>query len=124
MTATLTPAIVVHLASAVPALGLGAWLLSRPKGTPPHRAFGKIWVGLMVVVAISSFWVQELKAGGGYSAIHLLSVWTLFSLTMAVVAIRRRKVERHRRWMIGTFVGLLIAGALTVLPGRFMSTLL
>ena len=40
---------------------------------------------------------------------------------MAIYAIRNRKVETHKRAMTGMFVGgLLIAGALTFLPGRFM----
>jgi uncharacterized membrane protein len=40
---------------------------------------------------------------------------------MAIFAIRNRKVDAHRRAMTGMFVGgLLVAGALTFLPGRFM----
>jgi uncharacterized membrane protein len=40
---------------------------------------------------------------------------------MAIFAIRNRKVETHRRAMTGMFLGgLLIAGALTFIPGRFM----
>lgn len=40
---------------------------------------------------------------------------------MAIYAVRRGKVQAHRRAMTGMFVGgLLVAGALTFLPGRLM----
>ena len=58
---------------------------------------------------------------GGFSLIHLLSGWTIISLPMAIYAVRRGKVQAHRRAMTGMFVGgLLVAGALTFLPGRLM----
>ena len=42
-------------------------------------------------------------------------------MPLGLAAVRRRQVRRHARMMTGVFVGgLLIAGALTFLPGRLM----
>jgi len=49
--------IALHLSSALLALLLGAVVLSSPKGTRRHELLGRAWVALMVVVAVSSFWI-------------------------------------------------------------------
>ena len=50
------------------------------KGTALHIVVGRIWVALMTLVAMSSFFIYELKIWGNYSPIHFLSAWTLLSL--------------------------------------------
>lgn len=100
----------LHLAAAVAALALGAVVLARRKGTPAHKALGRAWVALMAAVALSSFWIFEIRKGAGPSWIHLLSVWTLVSLACALYFIRRGNVRAHRGFMIGTFLGLAGAG--------------
>jgi uncharacterized membrane protein len=110
----------VHIIAAVAAVGIGAALMLRPKGRGMHKALGWSWVAAMGVTAISSLFITGLN-GDAYSLIHLLSGWTLIALPMAVYAIRNRKVEAHRRMMMGMFYGgLLVAAALTFIPGRFM----
>jgi uncharacterized membrane protein len=124
---TLTPllsasfAIQLHAAAAIAAFLVGVWQLSGPKGTGTHRALGYLWVTAMAVVAVSSFWIQDLKQWYGFSWIHLISIYVLATLPLAVMAARRGHVRRHRFHMIGMFVGaLVIAGAFTLLPGRIM----
>ena len=101
-----------HAGLAIFALMVGAAVLSRRKGTPSHKLLGRLWVGAMVAVAISSFWIFEIRRGAGPSWIHLLSVWTLISLAAAVWFIRRGNVRAHQGFMVGTFAGLAIAGLL------------
>src|SRR5438132_7793310 len=94
------PAVIqVHAFAALGAFGLGAVQLAAPKGTIPHRLFGWIWVGLMLTVAISSFFIHEIRLWGEWSPIHLLSIFTLAMLPLAVFAARRHAVDRHRRAM-------------------------
>lgn len=113
-------AVKLHIISALAALGVGTIILFRPKGTGFHKTLGWTWVIAMGTTAVSSLFITGLN-GNSYSFIHLLSGWTIIGLPMAVYAIRNRKVETHKRAMTGMFVGgLLIAGALTFLPGRFM----
>jgi uncharacterized membrane protein len=120
-----SPTIQLHLIAALLALTAGIVQLVRTKGTVSHRWLGRFWVTLMLAVAISSFWIQELRHGR-YSWIHLLSLWTLFSVTVGFLAIRRGNVRLHGRFMIGTFVGgLLVAGAFAVFgEGRIIGRLL
>ena len=115
------PAIQLHAFTAMTAFALGVMQLSAPKGTLPHRTIGWIWVTLMAVVALSSFWIHQLRLWGPWSPIHLLSIFTLAVLPWAVWAAHRHAVDRHRRAMTGLFFGaLVIAGLFTLMPGRIM----
>jgi uncharacterized membrane protein len=116
-----SPVIRVHAFAALAAFGLGVVQLAAPKGTLPHRTLGWIWVLLMLVVAGASLFIHEIRLWGPWSPIHLLSLFTLVSLPLAVFAAHRHRVETHRRAMISLFIGaLVIAGAFTLLPGRIM----
>jgi uncharacterized membrane protein len=115
------PAIQIHAFAAMAAFALGIVQLVAPKGTLPHRTLGYIWVTLMVVVAGTSFWIHDLRMWGPWSAIHLLSIFTLAMLPLAVLHARKHRVTQHRNAMIAMFAGaLLIAGLFTFLPGRIM----
>jgi uncharacterized membrane protein len=111
----------LHAFAAVAAFALGIVQFTAPKGTLPHRTVGWVWVGLMAVVAASSFWIHEIRLLGPWSPIHLLSIFTLIVLPIAVWRARRHRVADHRRIMILIFAGaLVIAGLFTFLPGRIM----
>jgi uncharacterized membrane protein len=115
------PAIPLHAFAAMAAFALGVVQLAVPKGTLPHRTVGWVWVALMAAVAISSFWIHELKLLGPWSPIHLLSIFTLVVLPLAVRRARHHDVAGHRRIMIFTFTGaLVVAGLFTFVPGRIM----
>lgn len=115
------PAIQLHAFAALAAFAIGAVQLSAPKGTLPHRSVGWLWATLMVIVAVSSFFIHELRVWGPWSPIHLLSVFTLVALPLAVMHARRHRVDRHRHAMIAIFTGaLVIAGIFTFAPGRIM----
>jgi uncharacterized membrane protein len=115
------PAIQLHAFAAMTAFALGIVQLSAPKGTLPHRTIGWVWVTLMALVSLSSFWIHQLRLWGPWSPIHLISIFTLVTLPLAVWAAHRHAVERHRRAMTTIFFGaLVIAGLFTVVPGRIM----
>ena len=115
------PAIPLHALAAIAAFALGLVQLLAPKGTLPHRTLGWIWVALMAVVAVSSFWIHQIRLVGPWSPIHLLSIFTLVMLPLAVWRAHRHRVTDHRRIMILIFSGaLVIAGLFTLLPGRIM----
>jgi uncharacterized membrane protein len=115
------PAIPLHAFAAMTAFALGLVQFAAPKGTLPHRTIGWIWVLLMASVAISSFWIHTIRLAGPFSPIHLLSIFTLIMLPLAVWRAHKHRVADHRRIMIMTFTGaLVIAGLFTLLPGRIM----
>ena len=115
------PAIVLHALAAMAAFTLGLVQFAAPKGTILHRTIGWIWVGLMLAVSLSSFLIHQIRLWGPWSPIHLLSIFTLISLPLAVWAAHRHRVAAHRGAMTSIFLGaLVIAGAFTLLPGRIM----
>ncbi|SDG57302.1 DUF2306 domain-containing protein [Pelagibacterium luteolum] len=115
------PAIQIHAGSAIFALVLGTIVLLLKKGTRLHKAMGRVWIATMVVVALSSFLITEVRMFGPYSWIHILSLYTLFGVAQGVWFIRRGNVRAHRGQMIGLYVGaLILAGSFTLLPGRRM----
>ena len=114
-------AIQLHAFAAMAAFALGAMQLAGVKGTARHRAVGLVWVGLMAVVAVSSFWIHEIRLWGPWSPIHLLSIYVLVSPPFAVYYAHTHQVSQHRRAMLGMFFGgLVIAGLFTLMPGRIM----
>ncbi len=116
-----SPAIQLHAYAALAALALGAVQLAAIKGTTRHRALGFTWAALMLVVALSSLWIHELRVWGPWSPIHLLSIFVLVMLPLGIWHAHSHAVSRHRSSMIGMYVGaLVIAGLFTLMPGRIM----
>lgn len=112
-----------HMVTALVALALGSANLALAKGTKRHRIVGWTWIALMLCVTISSFWIRELNHGE-FSWIHGLTVWTLISMLIAIVAIRTGRVRVHAGFMVGTMVGALVAGGFALAPGRFIARLI
>lgn len=115
-------AIWVHLATVVPAVPLGAWLLWRQrKGDLAHRIGGRVWALMMVATAIDSFWVRTIT--GGIGPIHLFSLLVLVQVPRAVRFAMTGQTDRHLRLMRGVYFGLIAAGILAMAPGRTLWTL-
>lgn len=116
-----TTAIQIHVVAAISALALGSIQLCSTKGTRWHRGLGLVWVAAMFVVAVSSFFIHQIRLVGPWSPIHLLSLLTLFGLWGALVTLWKRRYRQHGRIMVSLFVfGLIGAGLFTLLPGRLM----
>ncbi len=112
-------AIQLHAFAAMAAFVLGLVQFAAPKGTLPHRTLGFIWLALMLIVAVSSFWIHSILWVGPFGPIHLLYV--LIMIPTAVYFARNHKIRGHAKTVIGMFVGgLVIAGLFTLLPGRIM----
>ncbi|OAZ96070.1 DUF2306 domain-containing protein [Halomonas sp. G11] len=116
-------ALTLHLYASFLALSLGAILLLSTKGTTLHRLMGSIWVLAMALSALSSFWLGGgvLPVIGHLGPIHLLALWILLALIFAVVAILTGRVEQHRGWMVGAYLGLVGAFIGTLAPGRWVA---
>lgn len=115
----------LHAFAALAALLLTPLQLLDRKGSGAHRLLGYGWVLAMAVVALSSFWIHTMPMLGPFSLLHLLSVWVLAMLPVAILAARKGDVRRHRTAMTAFVIGALgIAGAFTLLPGRIMHQVL
>ena len=115
-------AIIIHLATVIPGLPLGAWVLWSKKGTVAHKMAGRVWGLMMLVTAIDSFWIRSLT--GSIGPIHLFSVLTLVSIPLGVWHIRNGNVRGHERAMRGVYIGLVTAGAFSMIPGRLMGSVI
>lgn len=127
----LTPLIAVHMTAAITATVIGPvalWArMGRTQRPRLHRAFGYAWVTLMIVTAISAIFIRDftLPNIAGYTPIHLLVPFTLFGLLGAIVYMLRGDITRHRKTMQQVYIGAcLVAGAFTLLPGRYLGRLL
>jgi uncharacterized membrane protein len=59
---------------------------------------------------------------GPWSPIHLLSLFTLAVVPLAVWCARRHDVRSHRQAMIRIFIlALVVTGLFTLAPGRIMN---
>ena len=112
-----------HIAFALGSVVLGSFVLAMTKGTRRHKLMGRIWVGMMTLVAVGSFGLRDLN-DGQLSWIHALSAFTLLSMLVAIVMIRQGNRRAHFMAMIGCFIGAVIAGALTLAPNRLIGVFL
>lgn len=114
-------AIQVHVYAAIIALLLGAYVLWAQKGSARHKFLGRIWVLVMVFVAVTSFFIHQIRMVGLFSPIHLLSVLTLFGLARAIYIVRLGRVAKHQQAMKMLYFGaLIVPGLFTLMPGRIM----
>lgn len=113
-----------HIVMAVLAVVIGPVAVFRRSRDRWHKAAGRLWVGLMLGVALSSLWINEGRVWGPFSPIHLLSALTLWGLWVGLGHIRAGRVAAHGRAMQALYAqSLLIAGAFTFLPGRRMNAM-
>ncbi len=116
---TAPPAIQVHVAAALSAVAIGAFLLRLRGGGELHRRLGWTWVAVMLVVAFSSF---AIISSGHFSWIHGLSVLTIGAALTGAALARSHRVANHRRMMMNLYwLALVVTGLFTLLPGRVMN---
>lgn len=115
-------AIMLHVASVLPAIPLGAWLLLARKGTPRHKQLGKVWVALMVATAISAVFIGGI---GHISWIHIFVPLTLHGAWKTVATARAGNMAAHKSHVVGMYLAALMVPGIAAfaLPGRLMNTL-
>ncbi|MBL8330838.1 MAG: DUF2306 domain-containing protein [Rubrivivax sp.] len=121
------PLIFFHLITAAAALVLGIVLMLRRKGTGSHRWLGWSWVLLMGTTTVLSAFIRDygMPNIAGFTPIHAFTVLVAVQLPRGVWYIRRGNVQGHRQTMRGLFFGAcVVAGIFTLLPGRFLGSLL
>ena len=105
----------LHLAASLTGFFLILAVFAWPKGQGAHRLLGRLAAVALLVSAVSSFGVQ---ARGHLSALHVLSVVVLLNVPYGIWAIRTGRIAAHKRAMLGSASGLVIAGLFAVFaPG-------
>jgi uncharacterized membrane protein len=121
------PVVFFHLVTAASALVLGIVIMTRRKGTGSHKALGWTWATLMASTALASVFIRDygLPNVAGFTPIHAFTVLVLVGLPRGIWAVRKGRIEEHRKQMRGLFYGAcVLAGIFTLLPGRFLGRLL
>jgi len=108
----------IHLATAVPAVPLGAYVLLRRKGDRVHKLLGRIWAMLMMVAALSSFALTGML--GHIGPIHILSLLVITGVPRAIWAARQGRIAGHVRGMTIMYGSTVLAGLFAFLPGRML----
>jgi uncharacterized membrane protein len=123
---TYTQLAYLHLATVVPAFGIGALQLLKRKGTPSHKLLGRIYMFLMLATALITL---SMPAHVGprflshFGFIHIFSLLAIINVPVAYIAARRGNIRAHRAAMIWLYIGgILIAGAFAFSPGRMLHT--
>jgi uncharacterized membrane protein len=122
-------AVKLHLATVLPAFAIGTWqIFFSTKGAALHRAMGFVYLALMTITAITTLFVHQLMPNSpvfGLSPIHLFVPLTLFAVFSALWGAHTHNIRMHRGSMIGLYAGgILFAGALALLPGRLLNSVL
>jgi uncharacterized membrane protein len=115
--------IIIHVAAVLPTIPLGGWLLLARKGTALHKQLGKVWMGLMVVTALSAIFIQS---SGSFSWIHLFVPLTLHAAWKVMQTARKGDIRAHKAHLVRTYLtALLIPGIFAfAVPGRLMHVLM
>ena len=126
----LTPTIAIHMSAAIGAVLIGPIVLWARLGKHIrpwlHRAMGYAWTTLMVVAALTGIFIRDFNLPNvwGYTPIHLLVPFTLFSLTGAFWFLSQKNIKAHSKIMQGTYFGACVgAGIFTLLPNRYLGQL-
>lgn len=114
----------LHLYTVVPCVFIGGFLLIIKKGTGIHKRLGSIYMILMLFTAIVTLFMPAYVGGrilNHFGWIHLFSFLTIWTVPTAYIAIKRGNIKAHKRKMILLYFGaLIIAGAFTLMPGRYL----
>ena len=102
---------------------LGLVNLVSKKGTKRHKSIGTLWLIMMLFVTVPSFWIREIN-DGDFSWIHLLTIWTLISMVIMIVSIKKGYIKTHVYFVTGIIAGLIISSGFAMLPGRYISHVL
>jgi uncharacterized membrane protein len=115
-----SPVIQIHLATVLAAFAVASVQMIAPKGTTQHRILGWTLTSLFIITAVDSLFIRNPQ-GGLFNPFQFFSVWVLIGIPLAVFAAHRGNIALHARLMMGFYFGsLIIAGALTFLPGRLL----
>ena len=103
----------VHTALGSLALGSGALVLLRRKGDRWHRWAGRVYGTSMGALCVLAFGLRDSTPFfQGYGMFHVAAVVSLGTVTLGVLAVRRRRegwLEAHFQWMSWSYIGLLMA---------------
>lgn len=98
--------IIMHLASVIPICFLLPWQflpIVRHAAMLFHRINGSILCVLLLLATASAFMIARRSMGGtleNQTLFGILGIYSIVSLVMAYVNIKRLQIDQHRAWML------------------------
>ena len=115
--------LLLHIAGATVALAVGPfelWSGFHRRYLRTHRLLGVIYLGAALVGGVGAFRLAWVSAAvDKWVSVFVFAAAWWFTLAMAYVAIRQRRITQHRDWMIRGYVltyGFVTIRALGELP--------
>lgn len=108
--------VVFHVATVLPCVPLGLYLLIAPKGTPLHKQLGKLWVALMVITALSTLFIRD---GMQLSWIHAFVPLTIRAAWLTVRKAQQGNIKGHRNEIVGLYLGALMIPGIWAFLGEY-----
>lgn len=107
----------IHATSALLAILLGPINALRRRRDRLHRYVGRSWAALMYATCVSGLFILE----NGITLFHALAVFTICTVTLGILRIRKGDTAGHAGNMIGSYIGLLVAfGFAALIPDRLI----
>lgn len=98
----------LHVAGASAALFCGPfqlWSGLRRRHLSIHRWTGRLYVGGVLIGGVAAFYLSLFVEPGNFGvALFFLGVAWWLTVGAAVVAVKRRRIEAHKEWMIRGYV--------------------
>jgi len=100
--------LVLHLVGGILAIGAGLvqiWLGLTNRVSGLHRVLGKVYGGAVLIGSLGGFYLAfTIPAHLPYSVgLFMLCVAWVVTTGMALYAIRTRRIEQHREWMLRSY---------------------
>jgi uncharacterized membrane protein len=104
------PIAILHVATALAALGSGLFVILWRKGRAVHRLMGLVYVFTMLMTNISALMIYRLN--GHFNLFHVFALLSLFYtlIGLALPILRRGNwLSLHVQWMSWSYLSLLAA---------------
>lgn len=122
------PLMYIHLATIIPCIFIGTYLMIFRKGSNIHKGLGKIYLLCMLITGIDSLFMSArvgptLLNHFGFN--HIFSLIALYTVPTTWYFLKNGDIKRHQIGMVLLYIGsVIIAGVLALTPGRFLYSVL
>jgi uncharacterized membrane protein len=90
---------------------IATYIMLTKKNTKQHKVLGALYMGLMLIAVIISFFITATIGPtlfDHFGILHILSLFMLYIIPSAYMAAKNGNIKKHRNIMIGLYVGTIV----------------
>lgn len=90
---------------------IATYIMLTKKNTKQHKVLGALYMGLMLIAVIISFFISATIGPtlfNHFGVLHILSLFMLYIIPSAYIAAKNGNIKKHRNIMIGLYVGTIV----------------